>query len=292
MLTPQLLAEYDALRFCGYVPLPDRTKLELRGADRVKFLNSFCTNDIKRLQPGDSCEAFICNVKGHVIGHVLVLCCEDALLLDTVPGQGAKLVAHLDRYLIREDVQIVDRTADLEAVLVAGEQAGVGAGERGGGFAISIGQSRIVWLGKGQMPDTRLVPCRPEALEIVRIESGFPWYGVDIAEDNLPQEVNRNAQAISFTKGCYLGQETVARIDALGHVNKTLCGVAFSSDSVPAVGLELRASDKVVGQVTSAGWSPKLGRALALGYIRRGHEMIGTNLTSNLGEATVVELPV
>src|SRR6185369_15724826 len=116
MLSPQLLAEYEALKSGrGYVSLPERTKLELRGADRIKFLNSFCTNDIKRLQPGESCEAFVCNVKGHVIGHIHVLCTDDALRLDTVAGRVEKLIAHLDRYLIREDVQIVDRTTEFDA---------------------------------------------------------------------------------------------------------------------------------------------------------------------------------
>jgi folate-binding protein YgfZ len=148
----------------------------------------------------------------------------------------------------------------------------------------------LLWLEREQSVSGD--PCSCEALEIVRIEQGYPWFGVDISEDNLPQEVGRNLKAISFTKGCYLGQETVARIDALGHVNKTLCGVAFNGEALPTAGLELFAADKVVGQITSACWSPKLGRPLALAYVRRGQQTPGTKLTSSLGEAEVVALPV
>ena len=280
-LSPQLLAEYEALmRGSGVVDVSDRTKLELRGEDRAKFLHNFCSNDIKRLQPGESCEAFVCNVKGHVIAHINVLCRENALWLDTVPGQGERLAAHLDRYLIREDVQIADRTADFAAFIVTAENAD--------GFQIPVAPgARLQWMETGSQP--KGIVCSHEALEIVRIEQGCPWFGIDISEENLPQEVNRNSQAISFTKGCYLGQETVARIDALGHVNKTLCQVAFAGQVVPAPGLELSSADKVVGHVTSAAWSPKFNAPLALAYVRRGHNTAGTILSSSAGEATVIE---
>lgn len=262
------------------VDVSDRTKLELRGADRVKFLNSFCTNDIKRLQSGDSCEAFVCNVKGHVLAHIQVLCRDDALWLDTVPGQGERLAAHLDRYLIREDVQIVDRTADFAAFIVTGEEAD--------GFRVGVApHARLLWLEKGDAPTG--IRCSREALEIVRIERGFPWYGTDISDENLPQEVDRNQQAISFTKGCYLGQETVARIDALGHVNKTLCQITFAGNAVPAAAVELSSGDKVVGHVTSAAWSPKHSAPLALAYIRRGSNEPGRKLSSSAGDATVLD---
>jgi folate-binding protein YgfZ len=279
-LSPQLLTEYEALtRGGGVVDVSDRTKLVLRGADRAKFLHRFCTNDIKRLQPDDSCEAFVCNVKGHVLAHINVLCRDDALWIDAVPGQSERLAAHLDRYLIREDVQIVDRTADFPAFLATGETVG--------GFPIGVAPTaRLLWLEKGNQPPG--IACSREALEIVRIEQGYPRFGVDISEDNLPQEVDRNQQAISFTKGCYLGQETVARIDALGHVNKTLCQVAFAGNAVPAAGIGLNSGDKVVGHVTSATWSPKHHAPLALAYVRRGHNDPGAKLASSAGDALVV----
>lgn len=287
-LSPELLTQYEQLsRGGGIVDVSDRTKLELRGVDRVKFLNSFCTNDVKRLQPGESCEAFVCNVKGHVLAHINVLCRDDALWIDTVAGQGEKLSAHLDRYLIREDVQIADRTTDFDAVLAFDNQAE-------GSFRLRFGEiaGSLLWLAKGESLTSDLAYGSRETLEILRIEQGYPWFGVDISEENLPQEVDRNQHAISFTKGCYLGQETVARIDALGHVNKTLSGLAFSGEDVPIAGSELRADDKSVGHVTSACWSPKANAPLALGYVRRGYQTPGTKLASPVGEATVVALPV
>jgi folate-binding protein YgfZ len=302
-LSPTLLAECEALTSgAGFVDVSDRTKIELRGDDRASFLHNFCTNDIKRLQPGQGCEAFICNVKGHVLGHVHVYCGVSSLWLDTVPGQAEKLVKHLDRYLIREKVEILDRTDDLSAVLVSGS-ASVSIRTLEG--EVSIWESTIasnachIATFPASQAEAMLGSCRSsalecsrEALDIVRIENGYPLYGLDIREENLPQEVGRDRRAISFTKGCYLGQETVARIDALGHVNKQLCGVAFSGEVVPPGGTELVAAGKVVGTVTSACWSPKLGRPLALAYVRRGHHEPGSSLSSDYGGGAVVPLPL
>ena len=136
--------------------------------------------------------------------------------------------------------------------------------------------------------------CGFEALDAARIEQGTPWFGRDITEQNLPQEIDRDRQAISFTKGCYLGQETVARIDALGHVNRLLRGIRFDGDVVPSSGLELRVGNgqKTVGHITSACWSPKLNAPLALAFVNRGHHEPGARLESEIGSAEVVSLPI
>src|SRR5207237_6786304 len=99
------------------------------------------------------------------------------------------------------------------------------------------------------------VRCEAAAVESARLEAGFPLFGLDITEDNLPQEVARDAQAINFTKGCYLGQETVARIDALGHVNRLLVRLKFDSDRLPASGDSVLAGEQSVGEIKSAAWS-------------------------------------
>jgi hypothetical protein len=130
-----------------------------------------------------------------------------------------------------------------------------------------------------------------QALEIARIEAGFPWFGVDLSDKNLPQEAARDRQAISFVKGCYIGQETVARIDALGHVNKTLVGVKFSGARVPDPGMELKAGEQSAGHVTSACFSPRLQAPLALAWVRRGNNEPGAAVDSPLGRAEVVSLP-
>jgi folate-binding protein YgfZ len=141
------------------------------------------------------------------------------------------------------------------------------------------------------------VPADMAAFEMARIEAGTPLYERDISEKNLPQEVNRDALAISFTKGCYLGQETVARIDALGHVNRVLVGLRCFGEQAPASGTELHAGEAtegspVVGAITSAAYSPRLHGPLALGYVRRGHTQVGTQLTSLAGPAEIAALPL
>jgi folate-binding protein YgfZ len=130
------------------------------------------------------------------------------------------------------------------------------------------------------------------AFTAARIEAGFPLFGVDFGEENFPQEVGRDPVAISFTKGCYLGQETVARIDALGHVNQRIAGVRFFGSDVPMNGTKLTLQGKEVGVVTSAAFSPKLGAPLALSMVRREANSPGTRLGSAIGECEVVALPL
>ncbi len=127
-------------------------------------------------------------------------------------------------------------------------------------------------------------------IESLRLEAGTPLYGVDISVENLPQEIARDTQAINFKKGCYLGQETVARIDALGHVNKLLLLVKFPASAAIPVGTELLAGDKVVGRVTSAAWSPQHQAMLALGYVRRELAKRGTRVESSAGPGEIVTI--
>jgi hypothetical protein len=297
------LDQYHALRTgFGFIPLARWSSVTFTGADRQVFLNNFCTNDVKRLLPGEHCEAFITNVKGKVLGHGLVDCRTEELVFITVPEQAASLIEHLDRYIIREDVQLRDSTAERAYLLVSG---GDGAG-RG-----QVAEDWIHW----RLLDTELcglcettpadlprvvqellaagaVECSEAAFLAMRIEAGTPLFGIDFGADNLPQEVSRDEFAISFTKGCYLGQETVARIDAMGHVNQTLVGVRFAGPNVPQAGLELTSGESPVGRVTSASFSPRLESPLALAMVRRQWIPAGTLLESAAGLCEVVDLPV
>jgi folate-binding protein YgfZ len=317
--------QYAALcKGCGLVELADWSSVTLAGSDRQTFLNNFCTNDVKRLQPGENCEAFLTNVKGKIVGHGLITCREDELVLITVPGQAAALIEHLDRYLIREDVQLRDTTADRAYLLVAGGSSARDAlaklsavaalDQRHGNrraefmdqvirviawFELSGRETYLVELDKrlmenahAQLASVGAVRCGQPAFEAVRIESGLPFYGIDFNVDNLPQEVGRDDQAISFTKGCYLGQETVARIDALGHVNQQLAGVQFDAPEVPSAGTTLTHSGAEVGHVTSATFSPRLGAPLALALVRRSHLTPGNQLESTAGPCHIIQLPL
>lgn len=304
------------------VELVGQTLVEVRGADRAAFLHNLCTNDVRGLKPGTGCEAFFTNVQGKILAFANVLCEEDAIVLETVSGQAEMLLAHLDRYLIREDVELRDRTDEWSEILVEGEGAadvlkavteseppvspwGSSVGEM---FGRQIGISRLPLVGSSgwtlrceadavpallaALVDAGAVATDVDTFNVLRMEAGFPLYGRDITDANFPQEVGRDDTAISFVKGCYLGQETVARIDAVGHVNKMLCGVRFTDAELPAIGTSLSREGAEVGTVTSAVCSAKLGSPLALAYVRRGHEVVGTRLTTEAGEAEVVSLPL
>lgn len=314
-------SEYDALTGgVGVADYPNRTLIEVAGSDRIGFMQNFCTNDVERVATGSGCELFVLNVKGKILGYGIALCGTQSVVLETARGQAEKLIEHLDRYVIREDVQLTDRSTQWAELLLIGpespsiveSQLGVAApsarlchttGHWQGAdvnvcqidffgpisFLLRAARETIQSLEAG-LADV-VVACGAQAIETLRIESGTPEYGRDISEDNLPQEVNRDDRAISLTKGCYLGQETVARIDALGHVNKTLGAVRLDGQTVPAPGTELSVDGKEAGQVTSAIYSPKLDAPLALAYLRRGNETAGRRLESPSGAAEVVALP-
>jgi folate-binding protein YgfZ len=247
---------------------------------------------------------------------------EDALLILTTPGQAATLIGHLQRYIVSEDVALRDLSDERGLLLVAGARAAdvlkACCGQWPPGELLALADVRIadrpamlvrveltqpasylllMALVDVSTVDAALVQSgasrvsRP-AVEIARLEAGVPLFGQDITSDNLPQEIGRDRQAISFTKGCYLGQETVARIDALGHVNRQLAGLRFEGEVVPPAGEILVFEGKEVGQVTSAAWSPKLNAGLAMALVRRQQAKAGTRLTSATGEAVVITLPV
>jgi folate-binding protein YgfZ len=323
MISDSTRAQYSALnRAIGFADVSDRSQIEILGKDRAQLLHGLCTNDIKALKPGQGCEAFLTNVQGKTIGFVYVFCGSESLVIDSVPGATADIIRGLDRFVIREDVRFLDRAADWREFLIGGPQAAAGLQQllEVEPPVLPLRHTQLTWRG-GQIrlrhvpftgPDcfflaadraiatslsdeltaSGAVFCDAPVVEMARIEAGSPLYGRDVTDENLPQEVDRTPLAISFVKGCYLGQETVARLDALGHVNRTLCGVKFSNTEVPPVGTEIRIDEKVVGRITSACWSVRLDAPLALAYIRRGHNQIGSRFLSPWGEAEVIRLPL
>lgn len=327
-------AEYEALTAgAGMVDFSGSAQIELSGADAPAFLNRMSTNAVAEIAPGTGCEAFLTDAKGHVLAHLLVFRRQDSLILHATGGQPRKIVDHLDRYLIRDRVEVHDRTGRFSELLLAGprsegilaaltkaslpaphlghletELAGVAAWVRrfdlgdAVGFFVSTRPDTFAALWRA-LEQAGVRPCGQMAWEAIRIEAGWPSYGVDITEKNLPQEVGRNRRAISFTKGCYLGQEVVARIESRGHVSRQLAGVRWETSAVPSRGTELTNPDpnvgritnpscEIVGRVTSATFSPGLHAAIALAYVRRQKAAPGTILGSRLGPAEVVELPM
>jgi len=314
---------YRALKQgAGCVQLAGRTQISVTGGDRAKLLHSFCTANVNALFPGEGCEAFILNGKGKVLGFVYLFCQTDSILLETVPAQADKLIAHLDRYVIREDVRFQDQTETKTELLLAGSEAAdclcaSGVAELPQVYCGSL-ESRIdardVFIRKVEWtsPLDFLISCRASdcqavctalaaagatacdlsTFEVARIEFGTPLYGIDMSDENLPQELNRDQRAISFTKGCYLGQETVARLDAMGHVNKVFIGARFEQDAEIESGAEWQADGKSVGRVTSVCLSPRVDGVLALGYVRTTFATPGSVIVCNGVTGTVVQLPV
>lgn len=317
--------QYEAAREqVALFDLSHRTKIELTGADRVAFLHNLCTNEVKALEPGGGCEAFLTSVQAKIVGHVFIFAGAQSLVVDTVPDQAEALIAHLDRYLIREDVTLSDRTGDWGELLLCGPRA-AGLLEKLGatvpGEALAHAKSTVegkkCFVRRHDLagdPSYAIVAAREDAesvrnalvrggavpagmrtFETLRIEAGMPLYGIDVTDANLPQEVGRDAQAISFTKGCYIGQETVARIDSYGHVNRKLVGLKIAGEGVPEPGSKLHGNEKKVGQITSAVFSPKLEAVIALGCVSRGSEGAGTGLEVRSDDAAqtaeVVDLP-
>lgn len=293
-----------------------RTQIEVTGRDRVKILHSFCTNDIKKLQPGQGCEAFVTNVNGKVLGHLFAFAERESLWLESVADAGSALLTHFDKYVITEDVRFTDRSAEFSELLLVGPQ-GTDLLER---LDMSISTlpryghlthgsptlplrsvRRVDWIGSPSwllsMPTADRATAEStllaagaqretdEAFHALRIATGFPLFGIDITEDNLAQEVCRTELAISFTKGCYLGQEPIARIDAMGHVNRQLCRLEIVSDAPIAAGtpvLDPAAEGKVIGAVTSSSTTN------ALAYLRSAFAVAGRQVTVDGRAATVL----
>lgn len=312
---------------CAFVDFSARGKVELTGDDRAKFLHNLCTNEIKSLAAGSGCEAFLLDAKGHVQFYVLVHNLGDCLVLEELAPagetSGVRLLKHLDKYVIREKVVLKDRTNDWGEMLVAGANAAEVVARAcevtppedslanvacptfgGGAFAVRSMQATspnfTIFFPRETAGDvmTRLIAAGAfdgrnlVATDAPRIEAGVPLYGVDVTDKNLAQEIDRIDRSINFNKGCYLGQETVARLDALGHVNKSLVTLEFAAPSAGqaapvAAATELLLNGVAVGQVTSSAVTPR-GTVVALGYVKRGSGKLGTELQSSAGAAKVV----
>lgn len=250
----------------AYARVEGWSAIEAVGPDAGKFLQNLCTNDVLKLTDGGSCEAMFLDVKAHIhaYGWVSRAGAERYVVLLS-SGHSDRLQTHLDRYLIREKVE-------LQLV-----PPGVWTIGRGVTSALTV---RVEALGEGvvaaldaEATEGRLMSH--EEFEHSRIARRVPLDGVDVDDRNLPQEVDRNAQAISFNKGCYLGQEPVARIDALGRVNWLLRCVRVEG-AAPLPGVELTSDEKPVGRITSSVATE--GGSLALAYVRREHSGPGSEL--------------
>jgi folate-binding protein YgfZ len=239
------------------------------GADRVRFLQGMCTSNIEALPPGGWVRTSMLDVKGRVTSVFEVLRADDHLLLVCEPGLVDKTVALLDRHAIMDDVA----------------------------FAAERRPMHRIWGPPAEVWDARPVfaPCPPpvasdEEVEARRIEAGLPRYGIDVTEENFPFE-SRLREQIDYAKGCYLGQEPVARVHARGQASRGLMGLRLDGEGSAARGAQLTHPDRDrAGTVTSSAVSPLYG-PIALAYVHRTVSEPGTELAVDGRRATVVELP-
>ncbi|MSQ94466.1 MAG: aminomethyl transferase family protein [Gemmataceae bacterium] len=300
-----MTSEYQAaLDSAALFDLSDRSKIELAGKDSRDFLNALCTQDVKNLAIGSTCEAFLTTNKARVIAHVWITHREsNVLLLDAVAGQTDKLLQHLNRYLISEQVELADRTQELGMLRLVGPKAAELINKLAimpsrqhrllalDGFDL-IGLGSEISTQRQRLIDAGAVLSGPSTYQILRIEAGLPEYGIDIDEDRLAMEVNRTAQAICYTKGCYLGQETIVMARDRGQVNRLLMGVKVASGEPLTPGTKLFRASEEVGHATSSVFSPRLGQVIAIAYLRRGSCEPGTELVvepTRDGRTAVVE---
>ena len=276
-----------------------RQLVEIHGPDSVRFLHNFCTNDIKSLAQDSGCEAFVTTDQGRTLALALVLRGPEGVYLDVGRTPARAVIEHLQRYWITERIELRDVTESLGHLIwfghePPGEVRDVAIVTACGGYpgtshcwhilAAQDNRSTVV----DRLKSLAGQPLGAAELERLRIQSCWPESGVEVTTDHFPQEFRLDDRAISFTKGCYLGQETVARIRSYGHVNRYL--VKLTLDGQPdtrVFPIELYRDSEPVGQVTS-GVSVD-GQTVALGFVRRGLEQPGTKLTWSGGSAVVCE---
>jgi folate-binding protein YgfZ len=301
-------ADYRAVtEACGLIDRSERGKLALTGSEAKSFLQGQVTNDVEGLTPGTGCYAAFLTPKGKMLGDLRVLDTGEELLLDTERVALQGLFNMIRRFSIGYDVQLHKRTVERGLVSLIGPEAdavvpGVSSAEHSHA-PVELGGVRArairTDLGIDLLCDSAELesllgaldlPSVPEAVaECVRVERGRPRYGIDLDDTVIPQEAGLNERAVSFTKGCYVGQETVARLFYRGKPNRHLRGLRCSAPA--SVGDSVLSGERSVGRVSSAVVSPRFG-PIALALVRR-EAPPGTSVAVGQAGTTaeVVELP-
>jgi folate-binding protein YgfZ len=269
---------YDALRRgAAWLDLDSRGRIVARGRDRARLLHNITSNEVKKMVPGDSCYAFVLNPQGRIQADLYLLCLADHFLIDTDPGLREKVHQHIRRYIIADQVELEDVSAQTASIGVEGPAAAELKLAPGDytiapftitgqpGYRIYCAAASKAAL-VAQLESAGAKPATDDDARLVRIENGKPLYGEDIRDTTLPQETQQ-MQAISFTKGCYLGQEIVERIRAQGRVNKRLERLELDAAEPPAPGTKLQVDGRDA-EITSSVYSPHFDKVIALAYVR------------------------
>ena len=307
----ELDGQYRVLReSAGVLERVGRAVIEVRGAEAGEYLQGQLTQDVESLEPGSGAYSALLDRKGHMQGDMRVLRLDDAFGIGTEEVAAPAVISHLDRYRIGRDVEVIDRTDELAVVSVIGPAATelVLGGPLGpehahrehdvGGIAtvatatdlgvdLTLARDEVAALLR-LLAEREVEPVTEDAAEILRVESGRPRFGREMTTATIPQEAGINERAISFTKGCYIGQETVARLHYKGKPNRHLRGLRLTGSA--AAGDPIRLGDRELGTIGTAVLSPAHG-LIALAIVRREGEP-GARVTVGEGiEAELVTLP-
>jgi folate-binding protein YgfZ len=328
MIPAVSLDAYTAARQrAGLVNRADRARIVVSGADRASFLQGLLTNDVVALKAGQGCYTAYLTAQGRMIADLHVYELGDVMLLTLHRDVKETVMTKLDQVIFSEDVQLGDVTDTFEQIAVVGPAAasmaaGVldvpaeklqGMGEHGNlrtswngrpaivtragdagepGFDLFVERAHAAAL-KTSLMAAGALEVDPATAEAIRIESGVPLFHHDMDEDTIPLEAGIESRAISFSKGCYVGQEVVIRVLHRGHgrVARKLVGLRLEGSRVPPAGTPIRAADREVGRVTSSTQSPALQQPIALGYVHRDFIEPGAKVTVDGAAADVVALP-
>ena len=308
---------YDAARHrAAFLDRSQRGRIVVSGTERASYLQGLLTNDILSVKAGQGCYTAYLTAQGRMIADLYVYELGDVLLLMMSGAVKDGVMAKLDQFIFSEDVQLGDVTATFAQIAIVGPDAaavvaaivttvsidalrempehGNARGEWRGGAAIV---TRVTDTGepgfdlyvehaqadavKSTLTAAGVAELDEPTAEAVRIESGVPLFGRDMDEETIPLEAGIESRAISFTKGCYVGQEVIIRVMHRGHgrVARKLVKLTIDGDRVPESGTAIRSGDREIGNVTSSTWSPALQRPIAFGYVHRDFLEPGTKLS-------------
>jgi folate-binding protein YgfZ len=318
-------------RGAGWFALPERGLILVRGGDRVRWTNGMISNDVARLAPGpdrSGCYALLLTAQGRIVADLHVLAREQELWFELARAAVPDVLARLERYVIADDVSLADASDDWCRFALEGPRAPELLARAAGaalaiapdsGVELSLAGATAVacaWGWSGEPAYQLFVPPAvvvavsaaiaaaagdggleagdAAALEVLRIEAGTPRFGCELGEDVLPAETGLVGSAVSLTKGCYTGQEIVARMESRGTASHRLVGLRFEGvlegAALPLVGAPVTSGDQRIGGVTSACHSALAG-AIALAYVRRAHAEPGTEVAVGDVRARIASLP-
>ena len=288
----------------AFLDLSARAKFRVTGADRFRFLNGQITNDVRKVSETAAIEACVLNAKGKLNAHIFIGGLEENFLIDAAPELREPLRARLERYVIAEDVQIDDVTNEFSLFHIFAdkppslEPARCISARRfaAAGWDIWSDPSRHDAV-RNELATAHRFIDSPTA-DVMRIEQGLPRWGHELTEQIIPIEANLEQRTIDYLKGCYIGQEVISRIKMSGQTNKRLLGLVSENNIPLQPGMKLVApsvSGKEAGWITSAAASQRLGKEIALGYVKRGFTYPATKLNALSPDAAipveVVSLP-